>query len=57
MMLLGQTLNVVIKVFRLHRVDKDDFTVEFPNDLNNPEGTVKLVAEDDRHYNVLSEEA
>jgi len=57
MMLLGQTLNVVIKVFRLHRVDKEDFIVQFPDDLENPEGTVELVAEDDRHYNVTSEEA
>ena len=47
---------MVIKVFRLHRVDEDDFAVEFPDDLQDPEGDAILVAEDDRHYNVLSEE-
>ena len=57
MMLLGQTLNVVIKVFRLHRVDKEDFIVQFPDDLEYPEGIIELIAEDDRHYNVTSEEA
>ena len=57
MMLLGETLNVVITVFRLHRVDDYDFAVKYPNELEDPEGTVSLVAEDDRHYNALSEEA
>ena len=57
MMLLGQTLNVVIKVFRLHRVDKEDFIVQFPDDIEYPEGIIELIAEDDRHYNVTSEEA
>lgn len=57
MMLLGHTLNTVIKVFRLHRVNDDDFIMNFPVDIEDPEGCVTLVVEDDRHYNVLSEES
>lgn len=55
MMLLGQTLNITIRIFRLHRVDEDDFVLEFPVDLED-QGSIDLIAEDDRHYNVLAEE-
>ena len=57
MILLGHTLKIVIIVMRLHQVDEQDFIAEFPDDLEDPEDKVYLVAEDDRHYNALSEEA
>ena len=57
MILLGHTLKIVIIVMRLHQVDEQDFIAQFPDDLEDPEDKVYLVAEDDRHYNALSEEA
>ena len=55
MILLGRTLNVMIRVMRLHRVDDGDFTAIFPDDLEDASDVVTVVAEDDRHYNALSE--
>ena len=56
MMLLGYTLKIIIKVTRLHQVDEADFIAQFPDDPEDPDvDVIYIVAEDDRHYNVLSE--
>ncbi|XP_065072302.1 uncharacterized protein LOC135696738 isoform X2 [Rhopilema esculentum] len=55
MILLGRTLNIMIRVMRLHRIDDGDFTATFPDDLADASDVVTVVAEDDRHYNALSE--
>jgi hypothetical protein len=54
MHLLGYTLGVTIKVVRPSHVGQSDFIASYPEDM--PKGTpvVALVAEDDRHYNILS---
>ncbi len=57
MMLLGHTLKIIVKVMRLHHVDEPDFIAEFSDDPpDEADESIFIVAEDDRHYNVLSEE-
>ncbi|XP_046860523.1 ubiquitin thioesterase otulin-like isoform X2 [Xenia sp. Carnegie-2017] len=53
MHLLGYSLGVKIRVVRPMQFDQPDFIAHYPDDM--PEGTpvITLVAEDDRHYNVL----
>ena len=57
MFLLGVALNVRIKAFRLKSVDEEDFeTLYPPNDDTSlpPDAPIlPLIAEDDRHYNVV----
>lgn len=55
MCLLGYTLGVVIQVIRPSQVDKEDFIVYYPSldDVPKYTHTVTLVAEDDRHYNIV----
>ncbi|XP_068707559.1 uncharacterized protein [Montipora foliosa] len=55
MCLLGFALGVVIQVFRPSQVDKEDFIAYYPplDDVAKYTPTVTLVAEDDRHYNVV----
>ncbi|XP_031572295.1 uncharacterized protein LOC116306388 isoform X2 [Actinia tenebrosa] len=55
MCLLGYTLGVVIQVFRPSQVNKQDFIAYYPylEDVPPLTPTVSLVAEDDRHYNIL----
>ena len=55
MCLLGYTLGLVIQVFRPSQVDKGDFIAYFPSldDVPKYTPTVTLVAEDDRHYNII----
>jgi len=60
MFLLGWSLGVNIRVVRVSAVDSLDFVCWYPEEngfsdlevLDNRK-TVDLVAEDDRHYNVL----
>lgn len=55
MCLLGFTLGVVIRVIRPSQVDEEDFMAYYPalEEMPNYTPTVTLVAEDDRHYNVV----
>ena len=55
MCLLGFTLGVVIRVIRPSQVDEEDFMAHYPalEEMPNYTPTVTLVAEDDRHYNVV----
>lgn len=55
MCLLGYALGVVIQVFRPSQVNKPDFIANYPylEDVPPLTPTVSLVAEDDRHYNIL----
>lgn len=55
MHLLGYTLNVVIKVIRPIQVEKEDFIAYYPNKEDAPSllPSVTLIAEDDRHYNLI----
>jgi len=55
MCLLGYTLGLVIQVIRPSQVDKEDFIAYYPPLADMPKytPTVTLVAEDDRHYNVV----
>eukprot|EP00794_Sanderia_malayensis_P016756 gene16756-18450_t len=57
MMLLGHTLKIIIKSMRLDHVDESDFMAVFSEDPpDDGSEEVFIVAEDDRHYNVLSED-
>ena len=53
--LLGNTLGVVIQVIRPSQVDKEDFIAYYPSldDAAKYTPMVTLVAEDDRHYNIV----
>ena len=55
MCLLGHALGVVIQVIRPSQVDKEDFIAHYPSldDVSKYPHTVTLVAEDDRHYNIV----
>ena len=57
MFLLGVSLNVRIKAFRLKSFGEEDFeTLYPPNDdtiLPIDAPSLPLIAEDDRHYNVV----
>lgn len=57
MFLLGVALNVRIQAFRLKSVDEQDFVTHYPSkdDTSLPldAPSVSLIAEDDRHYNVV----
>ena len=55
MCLLGYTLGVVIQVIRPSQVDKEDFIAYYPSldDAAKYTPLVTLVAEDDRHYNIV----
>ncbi|XP_053322966.1 ubiquitin thioesterase otulin [Spea bombifrons] len=51
MFLLGYTLQLTIKVYRLYKFATDEFITQYPND--KPDWpSVTLITEDDRHYNV-----
>ncbi|KAH9491855.1 hypothetical protein Btru_029897 [Bulinus truncatus] len=50
--LLGYTLGVRIRVFRLSQCGQEDFDCIFPDDVPSDWPQVALIAEDDRHYNV-----
>ena len=52
MLLLGHALGVTLKVVRVSQAEEEDFITLYPDDLSSSP-VVTLVAEDDRHYNVL----
>ncbi|XP_045175267.2 uncharacterized protein LOC123536288 isoform X3 [Mercenaria mercenaria] len=52
MCLLGYSLGVRIRVFRLHHFREEDFISYYPEDGTDSWPVVSLIAEDDRHYNV-----
>ncbi|KAG8272785.1 hypothetical protein J6590_033442, partial [Homalodisca vitripennis] len=54
MCLLGYTLQVSLKVVRLSEQGTQQFVCYYPDDDVGSWPEVTLVAEDDRHYNVLS---
>ncbi|XP_048862257.1 uncharacterized protein LOC125736337 isoform X2 [Brienomyrus brachyistius] len=52
MFLLGYTLQRTIQVYRLYKVDTEEFVTYYPDDHKDDWPCVCLVTEDDRHYNV-----
>ncbi|XP_028399893.1 uncharacterized protein LOC114523227 isoform X2 [Dendronephthya gigantea] len=54
MHLLGYTLGVTIKVVRPSHYGQSDFIASYPEDMPDRTPVVTMVAEDDRHYNILS---
>ncbi|KAK2142840.1 hypothetical protein LSH36_908g01069 [Paralvinella palmiformis] len=52
--LLGYTLGVKIEIVRPPRYGQDDFISHYPDDGADNFPTVSLVAEDDRHYHVIT---
>lgn len=54
MFLLGHTLEATLQVFRPSQVDAEDFVSNYPDDLQPGGPVLLLVAEDDRHYNVIA---
>ena len=54
MHLLGYTLGITIKVVRPSHVGQPDFIASYPEDMPSGTPVITLVAEDDRHYNILS---
>lgn len=53
MFLLGHTLGVTLQVVRPASYGRDDFICYYPDANIGLWPEVTLVAEDDRHYNVL----
>ena len=56
MFLLGFSLQATIKVIRPSQFGKEDFVTLYPDDLYEDCPNLALVAEDDRHYNILTTE-
>lgn len=52
MFLLGYALEVKIRVFRLYKIDTDEFLTYYPEEYPREWHQVSLVTEDDRHYNI-----
>ncbi|XP_078276078.1 ubiquitin thioesterase otulin-like isoform X2 [Rhinoraja longicauda] len=52
MFLLGYSLQVTIRVFRLYKFGTDEFITYYPDNHKDDWPMVTLVTEDDRHYNV-----
>ncbi|XP_041824549.1 uncharacterized protein LOC121629094 [Melanotaenia boesemani] len=57
MFLLGYALQCTIQVYRLYKVDTEEFVTYYPDDHKDEWQSVCLVTEDDRHYNVPVMEA
>ncbi|KAJ4925412.1 hypothetical protein JOQ06_018144 [Pogonophryne albipinna] len=57
MFLLGYALQCTIQVYRLYKVDTEEFVTYYPDDHKVDWPCVCLVTEDDRHYNVPVVEA
>lgn len=54
MYLLAYTLGINIEVVRPSQAYEDDFITQFQDDSSqDAKPKVQLIAEDDRHYNVL----
>ena len=54
MCLLGQALQVTLRVFRPSSVEQEDFVSHYPDDMKDVWKSVDLIAEDDRHYNIVA---
>lgn len=55
MFLLGYTLRIVIRVFRTSSFGTSDFICYFPGKEDNQDlPEISIIAEDDRHYNILT---
>ncbi|XP_072880434.1 uncharacterized protein [Hemitrygon akajei] len=52
MFLLGYSLQLTIRVFRLYKFGTDEFITYYPDDHKDEWPLVTLITEDDRHYNV-----
>nr|XP_039263690.1 ubiquitin thioesterase otulin-like [Styela clava] len=53
MMLLGYTLKVTIRVVRPSQAEQEDFMSYYPDNHKEDWDTCDLIAEDDRHYNII----
>uniref|UniRef100_A0A8C4N0X9 OTU deubiquitinase with linear linkage specificity b n=1 Tax=Eptatretus burgeri TaxID=7764 RepID=A0A8C4N0X9_EPTBU len=53
MCLLGHTLGLFLHVFRLYKLNSEEFEVFYPEYNGTLQSEVVLLTEDDRHYNVL----
>lgn len=53
MFLLGYALNITIRVVRPSKVHEEDFMTFYPDDHRDEWDVCNLIAEDDRHYNVI----
>nr|CAB3261795.1 uncharacterized protein LOC100177299 [Phallusia mammillata] len=53
MCLLGQALQVTIRVVRPSNVEQEDFVTYYPDHKVNEWDKISLIAEDDRHYNIV----
>nr|XP_002128617.1 uncharacterized protein LOC100177299 isoform X2 [Ciona intestinalis] len=53
MFLLGQALELTVRVVRPSNVDQEDFITHYPDHMVDKWHKLNLIAEDDRHYNIL----
>ena len=53
MCLLGQALQLTLRVFRPSQVEQEDFVSHYPDHMLDVWEQVDLIAEDDRHYNIV----
>lgn len=53
MFLLGYALGVTLQVIRPSHHGKEDFITHYPDDMVEKFPKICLIAEDDRHYNVV----
>lgn len=54
MCLLGQALEITLRVFRPSSVEQEDFVSHYPDHMVEVWDKIDLIAEDDRHYNILA---
>lgn len=53
MFLLGFALNITLRVMRPSQVSEEDFVTHYPDGHLEDWDTCNLIAEDDRHYNII----
>lgn len=53
MFLLGYALNITLRVMRPSQVGEEDFVTHYPDDHLDDWDICNLIAEDDRHYNII----
>lgn len=54
MCLLGYALQITVNVLRPSKSDQEDFISFYPDDKIGKWENCYLVAEDDRHYNIIT---
>lgn len=49
---MGYALEVKIKLFRLTKINTEDFEIYYPEDYRRDWNEISLMTDDDHHYNI-----